>query len=44
MPEHPGAELNNGFRDFFARVESLRMREPFAQTLDVFKIETRPKV
>ena len=44
MPEHPGAELNNGFRDFSAGMEPLRMRDPFAQTLDIFKIETRPKI
>ena len=39
MSENPGAEPKNGFRDFFAEVEPLQMREPFAQTLGVFKKE-----
>lgn len=39
MSENPGAEPENGFRDFFAEVEPLRTREPFAQTLGVFKKE-----
>jgi len=42
MSENPGSEPENGFRDFFTEVGPLQMREPFAQTLGVFKkIETR---
>ena len=39
MPENPGSEPKNGFRDFFAEVEPLRIWEPFAQTLGVFEKE-----
>jgi len=39
MSENPGAERKNGFRGFFAEVAHLQMREPFAQTLGVFKKE-----
>ncbi len=37
MAEKPAVEPNYGFRDFFAEVEPLRIREPLAQALGVFK-------
>ena len=39
MPENPEAKPTNGFRDFFAEVKPLQMRDPFAQTLGAFKKE-----
>ncbi len=37
MPDNTGAERKDGFRDFFAELEPLRMREPLALTLGAFK-------